>query len=103
MKGAPAGKPQYNLLPKQVEVPCGSLKRNSLPAIAYNAARKLTRQCSGQAMSLTLDLDGLAFLEPPASACAYDIVGTYEGTRPMILERAMLEDLKHFLELRDKS
>ena len=94
-----SGKPQVNGLPKQVELPCGSTKRHSLAAIAYTAARKLTR-AGGARMTLTLDPAGLAFLEPPAVACFEDSVGTYEGTRPFTMEKLILDDLKHFVELK---
>lgn len=96
-----SGRPQVNLLPKSVEVPCGSIRKHSLQAIAYTAARKLCRT-GGAAMTLTLDPAGSAFLEPPAVAAFQDSVGTYQGTRPLVLERAMLEDLKHFVELKGR-
>lgn len=80
------------------EIPCGSIHRVPIGAIADKAARTIMGYRSDRAV--TLDPEGRVFVDTPANAADCDLVGVYRYDGLLELPRMIQADLRHEVEVR---
>lgn len=75
------------------EKQCGSIARWPIGAVADQAARILLEFTGPRAVCV--DPQGRVTVEPPNSACLYDMVGVYSGDVGLLaLSRMLVDDLR---------